>query len=132
MSEEKQEGEVIDIWSREPHWQGPAQCRNDPAHVWQAVVPNSGNPWLLECPKGCGLTGHFDEPFPPDTEALMPKIWATGIYNELERARAKVERLKDLLRRTRPDEAVCVCHLHMGGCWPCEVRAALAEEKEGK
>lgn len=57
-----------------------------------------------------------------DAEAYCPRA---------EKFRAEVERLKDLLRRSDYEDAVCVCHLRMGGCWPCEVRAALdAEQKE--
>ena len=42
-----------------PQFVGQAQCRNSPEHVWTAVVPYEANPFELECPEGCGMTGHL-------------------------------------------------------------------------
>lgn len=62
-----------------PHWSGTAQCRLSPGHSWTAVVPCSANPWLLECPSGCGLTGHLigAEPESP----YEAKVWAEQMWD---------------------------------------------------
>lgn len=48
---------------------------------------------------------------------------------KLAAAERELELLRDLVRRANPDDAVCVCHLHMGGCWACEAKYALREGK---
>lgn len=63
---------------KKPHWTGEAQCRCDPGHRWVAVVPCSGNPWLLECPKGCGMSGHINVQAENSYEA---RKWAEEIWN---------------------------------------------------
>lgn len=84
--------------AKKPHWSGPAQCRLSPEHRWVAVVPRAANPWLLECPSGCGMTGHLigAEPETPH-EA---KVWAEELYSargarnaELEAEVARLEAL---------------------------------------
>lgn len=65
--------------AKKPHWSGTAQCRLSPEHSWVAVVPCSANPWLLECPSGCGFTGHLigAEPESP----YEAKVWAEALWN---------------------------------------------------
>ena len=64
-----------------PHWTGEAQCRCDPAHRWVAVMPVSGNPWLLECPSGCGMSGHIVGAVPEspyEARKWAEEMWSSG------------------------------------------------------
>ncbi len=71
--------------AKKPHWSGSAQCRRSPEHSWVAVVPRSANPWMLKCPRGCGMTGHLIGAQPDDP--YTAKRWAEEMWNERDSVR---------------------------------------------